>query len=219
MADRVTSNDLELLADLGVETEPSQTSGLSAREQRIIAGFEEIERFVEEHGRSPEHGETRDIFERLYAVRLDRMRDSAECREVLRDRDSRGLLRSAPETECRIREDSSDAALLADLGVDLSSAEDVTRLVHVRSRDEIRAAEEIAQRNPCPDFEQFRPIFEVVQNELQTGARRTSKYQDNAEVKKGDLFTRWSESDRRRLGRSLRQRPRPPGSEVAGRLR
>ena len=117
MADRVTSNDLELLADLGVETEPSQTSGLSAREQRIIAGFEEIERFVEEHGRSPEHGETRDIFERLYAVRLDRMRDSAECREVLRDRDSRGLLRSAPETEsCRIREDSSDAALLADLG-------------------------------------------------------------------------------------------------------
>ena len=189
MADRVTSNDLELLADLGVETEPSQTSGLSAREQRIIAGFEEIERFVEEHGRSPEHGETRDIFERLYAVRLDRMRDSAECREVLRDRDSRGLLRSAPETEsCRIREDSSDAALLADLGVDLSSAEDVTRLVHVRSRDEIRAAEEIAQRNPCPDFEQFRPIFEVVQNELQTGARRTSKYQDNAEVKKGDLF-------------------------------
>ena len=72
MADRVTSNDLELLADLGVETEPSQTSGLSAREQRIIAGFEEIERFVEEHGRSPEHGETRDIFERLYAVRLDR---------------------------------------------------------------------------------------------------------------------------------------------------
>ena len=56
------------------------------------------------------------------------------------------------------------------------------------SRDEIRAAEEIAQRNPCPDFEQFCPIFEVVQNELQTGARRTSKYQDNAEVKKGDLF-------------------------------
>ena len=68
---------------VGVEAEPVSTGGRSAREQRIIAGFEEIERFVEEHGRSPQHGEARDIFERLYAVRLDRMRMSDECREVL----------------------------------------------------------------------------------------------------------------------------------------
>src|SRR5262245_60702404 len=90
MPERVTDEDLELLAELGVDTAPAETGGRSPREQRIIAGFEEIERFVQEHGRAPQHGESRDIFERLYAVRLDRMRESAECLELLKGLDSRG---------------------------------------------------------------------------------------------------------------------------------
>jgi hypothetical protein len=48
-------------------------------EERIIAGFEDIERFYEQHGRLPVHGEDRDIFERLYAVRLDKIRSSPKC--------------------------------------------------------------------------------------------------------------------------------------------
>ena len=51
MAERITDDDLELLGELGVEAEPVSTGGRSAREQRIIAGFEEIERFVEEQDR------------------------------------------------------------------------------------------------------------------------------------------------------------------------
>lgn len=34
----------------------------SAASHRIIAGFEEIERFVDEHGRLPELGDDKDIF-------------------------------------------------------------------------------------------------------------------------------------------------------------
>ncbi len=83
MADEINDEDIDLLGELGVEVEPATTGGRTAKEQRIIAGFEEIERFVAEHGRMPEHGESRDIFERLYAVRLDRIRASAECRGVL----------------------------------------------------------------------------------------------------------------------------------------
>ena len=41
-------------------------------------------RFKKEHGRLPQHGESRDIFERLYAVRLDRIRASVECMDVLK---------------------------------------------------------------------------------------------------------------------------------------
>jgi len=92
MADDTNEDDIELLGALGVEAEPVATGGRTAKEQRIIAGFEEIERFVEEHGRQPEHGESRDIFERLYAVRLDRIWESAECRGVLAGLDSKGLL-------------------------------------------------------------------------------------------------------------------------------
>jgi hypothetical protein len=189
VAKNITDEDLELLGELGVEAEAQQTGGSSAREQRIIAGFEEIERFVQEQGRHPEHGENRDIFERLYAVRLDRIRESAECREILKDLDSQGLLGAGDEVHSgRVKEAPTDEELLASLGVKVAPAEDLTQLVHVRSREEIKAAEEIAQRNPCEDFGEFQPIFEKVQRELEAGQRHTLKYQDNAEVKKGDLF-------------------------------
>jgi len=189
MPEQTTDGDHELLDQLGVDTALEQSGGRSATEQRIIAGFEEIERFVEEHGRPPEHGASRDIFERLYAVRLDRLRESAECREVLRELDSRGLLRVEWDADSsRVKEEPSDVELLASLGVEADPTEDVTRLVHVRPREEIKAAEEVAQRNPCKDFDQFQPIFESVQRELEAGERQTLKYQDNAGVKKGDLF-------------------------------
>lgn len=180
----------DLLDDLGEEVEPVAVGGRTAKEQRIIAGFEEIERFVEEHNRLPQHGEGCDIFERLYAVRLDRIRESLECRVILESMDPRGLL--GPETssgkgDC-VEESSSAEALLAELGVSTEPVDDVTKLVHVRPREEIKAAEEVAQRNRCEDFEVFKPLFEKVQQELSSGERRTLPYKDNAEVKKGDLF-------------------------------
>ena len=64
----------ELAGELAEFDVPETTGGRSAREERIIAGFEEIQRFVDKHGRAPQHGEGNDIFERLYAVRLDRLR-------------------------------------------------------------------------------------------------------------------------------------------------
>lgn len=42
------------------------------------AGFEEIEAFCEEKKRKPKHGENNDIFERLYAVRLEIIQASAQ---------------------------------------------------------------------------------------------------------------------------------------------
>lgn len=193
----------ELRSELSGFAAPAKGRGVSARKQRILAGFEEIERFVEEHGRLPRHGEDRDIFERLYAVRLDRLRASAECRAVLEGRDTKGLLESAPDVRRTdlVREDSveyrtnasdddepSDDELLDALRQETEQASDLRDLRHVRSREEIRAAEEVAKRTPCGDFETFRPVFEKVQSELISGERRTLKYKDNAEVKQGSLF-------------------------------
>jgi hypothetical protein len=183
-----TDADLELLGELGIDTAPVQSSQRTAKEERIIAGFEEIERFVEEQGRLPQHGEDRDIFERLYAVRLDRLRESEECREILRPLDSRKLLDAEADTNLTTEEGLNDEALLTSLGIDASSVNDVTQLTHVRSRSEIKAAEEIAQRAPCQDFDRFKPIFDQVQLDLKTGARQTLKYQDNAQINQGDLF-------------------------------
>src|ERR1700744_5384880 len=80
----MTDFDLdELRAELDEFSQPEKKGGRSAREERIIAGFEEIQRFVETHGRLPQHGEDNEIFERRYATRLDRLRALEECRSLL----------------------------------------------------------------------------------------------------------------------------------------
>jgi hypothetical protein len=179
----------ELRGELDEFAASSREGGASSREQRIIAGFEEIERFVKDNSRLPEHGEDRDIFERIYAMRLDRIRSSQECREVLRERDPQGLLgEDHTDVSARVMEEPSEDELLAELGGLEETVGDIARLSNVRPWQEIKAAEEVASRNRCADFEEFRPIFEKVQEELKSGVRKTIKYQDNAEVRVGDLF-------------------------------
>ncbi|MGC9527063.1 MAG: GIY-YIG nuclease family protein [Limnospira sp.] len=192
MPNKTTDEDLELLAELGVDIDPEPPRQYSPREERIIAGFEEIDRFVAENGRLPQHGSDRDIFERLYAVRLERLRELEECRNLLEPLDSRGLLNAENDAsfslEENLEEDEIDAALLASLGVDATPENDINQLTHVRSRREIKAVEDVAQRSPCEDFDEFKPIFEEVQRQLKTGERQTVKYQDNATINQGDLF-------------------------------
>ncbi|MEZ6235086.1 MAG: GIY-YIG nuclease family protein [Phycisphaerales bacterium] len=174
----------ELAEDFGVE---EKRVGRSPLEQRILAGFEEIERFVEQHRRLPQHGEDRDIFERLYAVRLDRLRRSPQCRAVLKDHDPRGILGTALDASNASADELDDAQLRAELG-DLVAENDVSRLVHVRSHEDRKAAVEVAQRTPCADFDTFRPIFEQVQRELDAKVRRTVPFEHQGWFDVGDLF-------------------------------
>ena len=70
---RFTEEDDALLDELGGEAETKRNATRTARKEWIIAGFAEIQRFVDQQGHVPQHGEDRDIFERLYAVRLGRV--------------------------------------------------------------------------------------------------------------------------------------------------
>lgn len=190
MAERVTDDDFDLLDELGVETSTASKGGRTPKEQRIIAGFEEILRFYTENGRVPSNDPGADIFERIYAVRLEQLQFSLEAMELLREMDLHGLLKM-PQESSMVRENTPtrDAELLAALGVDEAAEQsDLTRLTHVRSREEIRAAEEIAQRTACPDFGLFDPLFKTVQQDLANGGRTTVKFQENAEINEGEMF-------------------------------
>lgn len=186
MANKFTDEDDALLEALGVDVEAPSQSSRTPREERIIAGFEEIQRFVEQHGRAPQHGEDRDIFERLYAVRLDRLREQADCRSLLEPMDHQGLL-SGALTLASVGDDLDDDALLAELGVGEGDADSVTNLRHVRSTAEKRAAEEIANREKCPDFPKFKPLFAQVQADLDSGVRTTRPFVKDAGFGKADI--------------------------------
>ena len=183
-----TDEDDALLAELGVEVGVKNTGSHTPREERIIAGFEDIERFYEQKGRAPAHGEDRDIFERLYAVRLDKIRASEECRAVLADKDKHGRLSGEPTAVVDNLDNLDDDALLSELGVLDTGENDITKLTYVKSRAEIKAAEEVAKRTPCLDFDTFKPLFAKVQEELASGIRLTRKFQDDAQIRQGDFF-------------------------------
>jgi hypothetical protein len=183
--------DLELLAELGVETAVEPVRSLTPLQERIIAGFEDIQRFVAENGRLPQHGEERDVFERLYAVRLDRLRGLPEASELLANLDTSGILNSDASIG-QAPKNLDDDALLAELGIDAGSASDISQLRHVSSRAEKRAAEEIANRERCEDFDSFKAIFERVQADLKAGSRQAKVLDQTevtiAEIQPGNFF-------------------------------
>ncbi|GAA4223481.1 hypothetical protein GGQ68_000735 [Sagittula marina] len=185
MANMFTDDDDALLSELGIEVEKKKQVARTPREERIIAGFEDIQKFVAEHGRLPRHSEDGDIFERLYAVRLQRLRELPEAAALLADLDADGLLSGAEVTP--VADDLDDDALLAALGVEVE-ASPITELKHVRSNAERKEAEDIANRQRCEDFETFQPLFEKVQRELESGQRETRPFELKAEIQKGRLF-------------------------------
>jgi hypothetical protein len=179
----------ELLADLGLEVVPLKVSSRTPREERIIAGFEDILRFHQTHGCAPQHGEWRDIFERLYAVRLDQLRKLPEAQTLLAGLDDSGLLYGMAAAQVDVDALDEDS-LLAELGIDSEPAGqgDITVLRHVRPYVEIKAAEEIANRTPCKDFDSFKPRFDEAGAGLKAGTWMTKPFVKNASIELGDFF-------------------------------
>ena len=126
-------DDDELLDALGLEVAPAKAASHTPREERIMAGFEDILRFHAVHGRAPQHGEERDIFERLYAVRLDQLRQLPEAHTLLAGMDAPGLLTGAAASAIVDVDSLDEDALLAELGMtDAATADpnDITVLRH-----------------------------------------------------------------------------------------
>ena len=141
-------SDQELLDTLGVGVGPETKTARSRREERIIVGFEEIQRFFEQHDRPPLHGEGRDVFERLYAVRLDRLREMEECRSLLEPLDHQELLSSVTEEGTAAPLDElDDDALLSELGVVPPTGDDVTNLKHAAAKNALIAIADPPRRS------------------------------------------------------------------------
>ncbi|MGK3126404.1 GIY-YIG nuclease family protein [Candidatus Pantoea formicae] len=182
----MSNSDLDdLAAELADFAPPEKKKGRPASEERVIAGFEDIQRFTEQHGCAPQHGEARDIFERLYAVRLDRLRSLPECCTLLEPLDHQGLLAGeVGESSDEIIDIDNLAAELADV----SGEDDITVLRHVRTSTEKRAAQGIADRKPCENFDAFKPLFEQVRSDLSSGLRVTRPFGQYATIQVGHWF-------------------------------
>ena len=150
-----------------------------------LLGSRRFNALLRSNGHLPRHGEDKDIFERLYAVRLDRLRAQEEFRALLAPLDHQGLLTASAEPS-----HGGDDTDLDELRAELEGAigtSDITKLQHVRSSVEKRAAEEIANRTVCENFEEYKPIFERVKRELKDGVRQSLPFQKLDEIRLDEI--------------------------------
>lgn len=183
----MTSKEIDELYDALEEFHQpeKEISSKSSLEERIIAGFEEINSFYEENNRPPFFCEDRDIFEKEYALRLNAIRQDKDMCSLLKDYDKYFLLKEClNNNDINVDEDT----LLNELKDLSSTQDDLTSLVYVKPRAEIKAAEEIAQRVYCNDFYRFKDIFTKAQSDLSSGLKTTIPFKDDAKIQLGELF-------------------------------
>ncbi|WP_180032055.1 GIY-YIG nuclease family protein [Acinetobacter sp. YH12245] len=180
-------SDDELLSELGIDLAPAKSVTYTAKEERLISGFEEIIHFYDEHKKVPSNTADADIFERIYAVRLAQLKQSEEAKKLLADFDHYGLLADSGEENADIAS-LEDGDLLAELGIELEDEENIFVLQNVRTQKEREANELTATRKVCEDFEIFKELFEQIAKELELGLRITKPFGKDASIELHDWF-------------------------------
>jgi hypothetical protein len=115
------------------------------------------------------------------------MRALEECRALLTPLDHQALLAEVANASAAPVETMDDDELLAELE-GAAGAADITELRHVRTAADKRAAEEIANREKCEDFDDFKPLFLQVQQDIDAGMRQTRPFELKAEIRPGSWF-------------------------------
>lgn len=180
-------SDDDLLSELGIDLAPVKQVTYTAKEERLISEFEEIIQFYEINQRIPSNSNNADVFERLYAVRLDQLRKLPEAMSLLEDFDQHNLLSSITSEPSDMSE-LEDDDLLSELGIEVESEDNILVLQHVRSQKEREANELTATRKACADFDVFKGIFDQISKELEDGLRITKPFGKDASIELHDWF-------------------------------
>ena len=155
--DDVFAND-----PFGLLEEKTKRTKLQTEESLLVESFAQINEFYAEKNREPlsDQGiQEYKLYQRLQSIRTD-----AHKQEVLQDMDKHGLL-LRPSTKTT---DSLEGILATDSGDESIDSLFAFRYTQpTKSKSEI---EMVAQRKPCPNFEEYEPLFRRVQAQLRHGA-------------------------------------------------
>ena len=147
---------------------PKAKKHVATPDNRLIDSFGEITLFVREYGRFPS-SEADDMREAVLGTQLNAIRSDKQKADKLEQYDELGLLEldKAPE--------SLDDLFAQDDG--LFGNDDIFDISKLpRSAVEDKKIGDTAERQPVEDFDQYRPLFDAVNAELQAGAKKLRKF-------------------------------------------
>lgn len=178
--DDILGGDDELLA-----TRPVLT--VSPIQDRIQTSFEEVNLFVDRHGRAPGKGAGKpDIAEVALIARLEGIRAQPRLCAALAPMDRHGLLSGGNS----VAEPATVDDILSAADSLLSTqADDIFTLRHVGlPRVEKAQPEWITERRPCEEFSRFEPILDACQADLDAGVRKALPFAKESEISAGDFY-------------------------------
>ena len=161
---------------------------LSAEESRLVRGFAEITAFVEREGRIPVNKAGASPFEKIYRTRLEVIQAHPQWHPLLGGKDARGLLTADLSAALPPIAKTDMAELIGQVAEKDGADDSIFTLRHVRTRDQIQRAEEIAGKELCPDFDTFKPLFDQVVKDLEDGNRESERFTNEREIREGQFF-------------------------------
>lgn len=166
--------------------------------------FSEIVAYYEQHGRLPTEGNTVSLDEKRLARRLKSIKENPDLCLQLRTIDFYNLLESnssdyihtnlAAESESPAYINKSELVtsledIFADDDDELLNFDepDIFSITHV-SVDRKEQPDEIAQRQPCSDFQRFEPLFLQLRGGLKNGIFSLERFTHKLKISEGDFF-------------------------------
>lgn len=176
--------------NLGLLAVKPQRTPQTTEEERLLEGFADIARFVQETGSAPLRV-AESIDERRLYTRMESMRSNPRQRELLRPFDEHGIL-TAPRGEDNADETAPGSIddILNDPFFDSldSSADAIFRLEHVPAKSEGATPEYVAQQKPCKDFHLFEEQLAKCQIDLKGGERKLLPFAKEQQIEAGKFF-------------------------------
>jgi hypothetical protein len=166
--------------ELGLLKIKTKSSPIEQAEDRLISSFREINDFIRTNGKEPQ-ANSKDILEFQLSSRLEALRKDKEKAEKLLPFDEFGLLKNI-----KIIESIEDIFADDDLGLLNDGPDSIFQIKNVPKT--IEMPDQIAQRMPCKDFENFESLFKNCQADITKGKRKLLPFAKEQQISKGNFF-------------------------------
>lgn len=175
-------DQLGLLANV----KPGATTSGTSNDQRARQKFEEINLFIDRHKRIPGEsavGSKVSPSEKMLQFALNGLRADTSISRTLKPFDRHGLLPDAP---AEAPPSSIDEIIATNDEMLTTHADDIFTFGYAPKP--IARPDRKAERKPCPDFANFKPLFDACANDLQSGRRKSREFRMEQEIQAGEFF-------------------------------
>ena len=154
----------------------SKTTNTLTSEDRLIASFQEINKFIRKKKREP-RANRNEIQEFKLYTRLNEFRANDDKAKIVKKYDEFSLLKNIKQITSL-----NDIFQDDDLGLFKDDPNSIFNLKHI-PKPSIATPDYIAKRKPCKDFENYEHLFKQCQNDLSTGKRHIMPFANIIEKK------------------------------------